>query len=164
MRPDLFQPIRLSLFYLAGGVVWILASAILFARLELQPLPVIQLLSLSGLGFVLLSTLLLAIIGLRQRRVITHQLDHLQRRQRDLQHIQQLSETADWRWKSGRFYWSAAALRLLGQPATRGREGSLSELLDWLEAADHASLAEALERLAQGRPLDLEVRLLSAPE
>jgi len=164
MRPDLFQPIRLSLFYLAGGVVWILASAILFARLELQPLPAIQLLALSSLGFVLLSTLLLAIIGLRQRRVITHQLDHLQRRQRDLQHIQQLSETADWRWKSGRFYWSAAALRLLGQPATRGREGSLSELLDWLDAADHAPLAEALERLAQGQPLDLEVRLLSAPE
>lgn len=158
MRSDLIVPLRLAGAYILFSSTWILASdALLMAAVNDKALSS-QLQTVKGMLFVLLSSLLIFYLNLRDRRAQRVLLNALTHNSRLLQQTQRTARLGSWEY-DGHFHWSSEALSLLGRDPGSAHSGT-EQLLSWLYPAERPALQRSLQALLeQHKPMAVSARL-----
>jgi diguanylate cyclase (GGDEF)-like protein/PAS domain S-box-containing protein len=148
MPPEAHNSMRLTCFYLLFGAVWILLTDNLLDTLGLSSATTAVIQTYKGLAFVLLSSVLIGGLHVREQRARRTLLESLDSSNQQLIRAQRNANLGSWRYAE-EFLWSDPALALLGRPTENGIS-SFAQLLEWLHPADRDAAAQAWQQLLNG--------------
>jgi PAS domain S-box-containing protein len=149
---------RLAGFYVLLSAFWIYGSDRLLHMLVSDSVLTVQLQTLKGLVFTLLTAAVLFFTSYKGLNSHRHQLSKLSQNNRLLQQVQRHSAMGTWQYKDD-IYWCPRALTILGQDVN-DQQSSLAHFLGWLHPAERSTMQRAFEALLEDKTeLNISARL-----